>query len=130
VSSAVASALGKGGATALGVLKLASVPYLVVLALLFTFQRTILFPRPADVADPTLSGGRLITLPASKGNNGEILTSMQHPLANLICSTVPPATSFAPGFHPLLSILLDAYGTLEGVNAWLLQQMRKKRRAQ
>jgi hypothetical protein len=88
VSSAVASALGKGGATALGVLKLASVPYLVVLALLFTFQRTILFPRPADVADPTLSGGRLIILPASKGM-GKSTHRYTTLCANLICYTVP-----------------------------------------
>lgn len=61
----ITSAIAKGGASALGALKIAAVPYFAVLALLFTFQRTIVFPRPSEIADPTLSGGRLIMLPAS-----------------------------------------------------------------
>lgn len=40
----------QGLGTLIGVAKFAAVPYLAIMALLFTFQRTILYPKPSEIA--------------------------------------------------------------------------------
>ena len=45
--------------------KVLAVPYLAVVGLLWSAQRTIIYPRPAVFADPAVTGGKLVLLAAS-----------------------------------------------------------------